>query len=127
MCCQYNSWCNLSSVRKAEVEFYVLYVPALNMKPTPIGINNYFSILRGTASFGSARLPCKLRVHFLLLCSYQLTAGCVKKGSGDDQSSVHVGDDDVFVVCSMSREAEREDLYVQQEGWRGPEFRFITD
>lgn len=111
-CCQYSSLYNLSSVRKDELEYRVSYIPLLSMKPSPVGINDNFTVFGGTASCGGARLPCQLRVHLLFLRSHQLATSCVEKRNGNCQSPVHVEDADVCVECDI-RERLKEIPYIR--------------
>lgn len=110
-CCPYNSWCNSSSVRRSGLKYRLSYIPIFGMKPAPVGINDNFAAIGGTTSWGSARLPCQLGVHFRLLRSHLLAASRMEKRNGNCQSPVHVEDADVCVDCDI-RERLKEMTYI---------------
>lgn len=56
------------------MEMTTANLPALDVKPAPVGIDGNLAVLGSTAAFGCARLPAHARMCLSRLCADQLAA-----------------------------------------------------
>jgi hypothetical protein len=68
------------------------FLPALRMKPAPIGIKGDLATLGRAASFGSARLPCHSGVGLGGESTHKLGASHREEGCCVDEVANHVED-----------------------------------
>ena len=64
-------------------------LPSFDMKPSPIGVDDNFTVLGCAATLGGARLPCHSWMGFGLLSTNKLCVNDVVKPRGNDEVVIH--------------------------------------